>query len=45
MHQQKDKPFNRSYIVEMLGMSLAGKKLNTWNVDMETFQKISDCSA
>ncbi|MCC9082227.1 hypothetical protein LOS20_09745 [Enterococcus faecium] len=34
----KDKPFNRSYTVEMLGNVVGGKEVKYLNVDMETFK-------
>lgn len=37
----KDKPFNRSYTVEMLGNVVGGKEVKYLNVDMETFKKLA----
>jgi len=36
-----DKPYNRSYTVEMLGNVVGGKKVKYLNVDMETFKKLA----
>ncbi|WP_165003906.1 MULTISPECIES: C1 family peptidase [unclassified Enterococcus] len=36
-----DKPFDRSYTVEMLGNVVGGKEVRYLNVDMETFKKLA----
>ncbi len=37
----EDKPFNRSYTVEMLGNVVDGTEVKYLNVDMETFKKLA----
>ncbi len=37
----QDKPFNRSYTVELLGNVVGGKQVKYLNVDMETFKKLA----
>lgn len=37
----EDKPFNRSYTVEMLGNVVGGKKVRYLNVEMDTFKKLA----
>ncbi|MGX7173738.1 aminopeptidase C [Enterococcus ratti] len=37
----KDKPFNRSYTVEMLGNVVGGKEVRYLNVEMEAFKKLA----
>ena len=37
----KDKPYNRSYTVEMLGNVVGGKEVKYLNVDMPTFKKLA----
>jgi bleomycin hydrolase len=37
----KDKPYNKSYTVEMLGNVVGGKEVKYLNVDMETFKKLT----
>lgn len=37
----KDKPFDRSYTVEMLGNVVDGTEVKYLNVDMETFKKLA----
>lgn len=37
----QDKPFNRSYTVEMLGNVVGGKEVRYLNVDMATFKKLA----
>ena len=36
-----DKPYNKSYTVEMLGNVVGGKEVKYLNVDMETFKKLA----
>ncbi|OQO71229.1 aminopeptidase [Enterococcus villorum] len=37
----EDKPFNRSYTVEMLGNVVGGKEVRYLNVEMDTFKKLA----
>lgn len=37
----KDKPFNKTYTVEMLGNVVGGKSVKYLNVDMSTFKKLA----
>lgn len=37
----KDKPYNQSYTVEMLGNVVGGKEVKYLNVDMSTFKKLA----